>query len=103
MRSRRILLTCHDAGGTVPPMLALAQALGDRGHQLVMLSQPSVRERAEAAGCHFTAFSAVSPHQGGKTIEEAVATAVPVITGERVGGRRPAVGPPHPGGSVRLG
>ncbi len=85
MRSRRILLTCHDAGGTVPPMLALAQALGDRGHQLVMLSQPSVRERAEAAGCHFAAFSAVPDYERDKTIEEQIAIAVPVITGERVG------------------
>jgi UDP:flavonoid glycosyltransferase YjiC (YdhE family) len=85
MRSGRFLLTCHDAGGTVPPMLALAQALVDRGHRVVILSQPSVRERAEASGCDFAAFSAVSDYARDKTIEEQIAVAVPVITGKAVG------------------
>lgn len=66
-------------------MLALAQVLGDRGHQVVMLSQPSVRERAEAVGCHFSAFSAVPDYERDRTIEEQIAVALPVITGKAVG------------------
>jgi len=43
MTRRTILLTCHDAGGTVPPMLAIAEALRAVGHRVVMLSQPKER------------------------------------------------------------
>ena len=56
---RHFLLTCHDAGGTVPPMLALAESLVLAGHDVVILSQPSVRLRAEAAGCTFVSFSKI--------------------------------------------
>ena len=66
-------------------MLALAQVLGDRGHHVVMLSQPSVQERAEAVGCHFSPFSTVPDYEPGKTIEEQIAVALPVITGKAVG------------------
>jgi UDP:flavonoid glycosyltransferase YjiC (YdhE family) len=82
---RSFLLTCHDAGGTVPPMIALAQVLGDRGHRVVVLSQPSVRARAEAAGCSFTAFSAVPDYEQGTAIEEQLAVAGALITGATVG------------------
>ncbi|CAN5502065.1 hypothetical protein BH18ACT1_BH18ACT1_06420 [soil metagenome] len=81
----RFLLTCHDAGGTIPPALALAQALRSRGYPVSMLSQPSVRERAEAAGCRFTAFSTVADYRRDTAIEEQVAVAVPVLTGRSVG------------------
>lgn len=85
MTLRRFLLACHDAGGTVPPMLALAQALNDRGHKVLMLSQPSVRKRAEASGCHFSAFSSVPDYEPGKMLEEQIAVAVPLLTGQPVG------------------
>ena len=33
-----VLLTCHDAGGTVPPVLALAEALIARANEIVNLA-----------------------------------------------------------------
>ena len=92
---RRFLLTCHDAGGTVPPVLAVAQALGDRGHDVVVLSQPSVRRHAEAIGCHFAAFSTVPDYERGKTIEEQIDIAVPAMTGKAVGDDLLAVARKH--------
>jgi hypothetical protein len=41
------LVVCHDAGGTIPPVIALAEALVERAHDVTVLSQPSVRRRAE--------------------------------------------------------
>jgi UDP:flavonoid glycosyltransferase YjiC (YdhE family) len=82
---RSFLLTGHDAGGTVPPMIALAQVLGDRGHRVAVLSQPSVKARAEAAGCRFSAFSAAADYEKGTAIEEQLAVAGAIITGATVG------------------
>ncbi len=81
----RALIVCHDAGGTVPPVLALAQALGDRGHEVVVLSQPSVRARAEAAGCRFLAFSTLPDYERRVALEDQLAIAVPALSGREVG------------------
>ncbi len=43
--NRSYVLVCHDAGGTVPPMLALAGALIRAGATVTLLSQPSVEAR----------------------------------------------------------
>jgi UDP:flavonoid glycosyltransferase YjiC (YdhE family) len=84
MRERHFLLVCHDAGGTVPPQLALAEALVRSGHDVAILSQPSVRHRAEDAGCRFFAFSAVLDYEARKPLEEQVGPAV-AICGRAVG------------------
>jgi UDP:flavonoid glycosyltransferase YjiC (YdhE family) len=81
----RVLFVCHDAGGTVPPVLALAQALGDRGHGAVVLSQPSVRTRAEAVGCAFVPFSTVPDYERGVALEEQLEVTVPALSGQEVG------------------
>jgi UDP:flavonoid glycosyltransferase YjiC (YdhE family) len=81
----RALLTCHDAGGTVPPVLGLAQALRARGHEAVVLSQPSVRARAEGLGCRFTALSAVPDYVRRRAIEEQLEISLPALTGREVG------------------
>ncbi len=83
--SRRVLVVGHDAGGTVPPVLALAQALLDRGHEVVVLNQPSVRARAEAAGCRFVALSTVPDYEPDVALEEQLAVTVPVLSGREVG------------------
>ena len=81
----RVLLTCHDAGGTVPPVLALAEALVSRGNDVVILSQPSVRSRAEAAGCTFVAFTEIGDYEARRPIEEQLDVAIPAVTGVTVG------------------
>lgn len=81
----RVLLASHDAGGTVPPMLALAEALVERGHQVMWLGQPSIEGRARAAGCDFTAFAGLSDYAPGVPIEEQLPIAVPLIMGADVG------------------
>ena len=40
----------NDAGGTAPPQLPLAEALVRSGHDVAILSQPSVRRRDRQAG-----------------------------------------------------
>ena len=47
-----VLLTCHDAGGTIPPVLAVAEALIARGNEVVILSQPSVTTARRSRGMH---------------------------------------------------
>ena len=53
MSGRRFLLACHDAGGTIPPMLAIAEALVRSGPRRVD-AEPAVGagRRAEARGLH---------------------------------------------------
>jgi MGT family glycosyltransferase len=85
MTSRHVLLVGHDAGGTVPPMLALAQELVGRGHAVTWLSQPSVRERATVAGCRFTPFDGIGDYDARRPIEEQIDLAMPVIAGNEIG------------------
>jgi UDP:flavonoid glycosyltransferase YjiC (YdhE family) len=80
-----VLFVLHDAGGTVPPVLALAAAFVDRGHEVVILGQPSVRERAEVAGCRFVAFSSLPDYAGDVPLEEQLALTVPALSGREVG------------------
>jgi len=85
MKPRRFLFTCHDAGGTVPPVIALAESLVRKGHDVSILSQPSVRKRAEAAGCGFFSFSAIPDYERRKQLEDQIALTLPVIVGKSVG------------------
>jgi UDP:flavonoid glycosyltransferase YjiC (YdhE family) len=80
-----VLLTCHDAGGTIPPALALAEALIARGNKVVILSQPSVRRRAEAAGCTFVAFTQIGDYEARRPIEDQLDVVIPVSIGKTVG------------------
>jgi UDP:flavonoid glycosyltransferase YjiC (YdhE family) len=83
--SRRVLFVGHDAGGTVPPVLALAQALVDHGHEAVVLGQPSVRRRVEAAGGRFVGFSTLPDYDRDTALEEQLAATVPALSGREVG------------------
>jgi UDP:flavonoid glycosyltransferase YjiC (YdhE family) len=84
-RKRTIVLACHDAGGTVPPVLALASALGEAGHAVTVLSQPSVRERAEAVGARFIALSEIGDYATDAALEDQLDLTVPAIAGPSVG------------------
>ena len=85
MSGKRFLVACHDAGGTIPPMLAIAEALVRCGHEVLFLSQPSVRTRAERAGCTFTEFTAIPNYEPRKSLEDQLALTWPAITGTSVG------------------
>jgi UDP:flavonoid glycosyltransferase YjiC (YdhE family) len=66
-------------------MLAIAEVLVRAGHDVSFLSQPSVKRRAEGAGCRFFAFSAIPDYERRKLLEEQFALTVPVLTGTSVG------------------
>ncbi len=83
--ARRVLLCGHDAGGTVPPMLALADELVARGHEVVWVSQPSVERRARAAGCRFVPFAGLGDYDSRLEIEAQPELAMALMTGRAVG------------------
>ena len=82
---RRVLLCCHDAGGTVPPMLALATELVARGHDVVWISQPSVEHHTSTAGCRFMPFDGLGDYDATLSIEEQPELAMALMTGAAVG------------------
>ncbi len=84
MRSS-VLFVLHDAGGTVPPVLALGAALVGRGHEVVVLSQPSVATRAAAVGASFVPFSSLPDYARDVLLEEQLELAVPATSGREVG------------------
>ena len=78
---QRDLLVLHDAGGTVPPMLAIAQALVERGHEVTVLGQPCVEARVTAAGCRFVAFESVGDYRRDEPLEEQLEAVGTLMTG----------------------
>jgi len=56
------LVTIWDAGGSVPPELALVRGLVQRGHDTVVLAGPPLRPAVEAAGATFRPWRDV-PHR----------------------------------------
>ena len=81
----RYLFVCHDAGGTIPPVLAMATVLVDRGHQVAILSQPSVENRARSARCTFVPFSETGDYRRDAALEQQVDLTVPALVGAAVG------------------
>jgi MGT family glycosyltransferase len=59
---RRFLFTMWEGGGTLPPELGIARRLTERGHQVHVLGDPTIAERAGAAGCGFTPWRQ-APHR----------------------------------------
>ncbi|NMI02039.1 glycosyltransferase [Pseudonocardia acidicola] len=56
------LVTIWDAGGSVPPELALVRKLTERGHRVVVLAGPPLQRAVEAAGATFRPWQDV-PHR----------------------------------------
>ena len=81
----RLLLTLHDAGGTVPPVLALAEAAAGRGHEVTVLAQPSVRRRAEAAGARVMTFSSLPDYDHRRSFDDQLELIGAAIVGRAVG------------------
>jgi hypothetical protein len=62
MEPRRLLFVMWDGGGNVPPQLGLARKLVARGHQVHVLTEPSLRQDVLAAGASYTSFTK-APHR----------------------------------------
>jgi UDP:flavonoid glycosyltransferase YjiC (YdhE family) len=80
-----ILLVGHDAGGTVPPLVAIAAAAVGRGHAATVLGQPSMRARAEAVGARFVAFTELGDYRRDQPLEHQLDVTVAAIAGAAVG------------------
>lgn len=85
MKAGHVVLVSHDAGGTVPPMLALAEAFVARGHGVVWVGQPSIERRALAAGCQFSAFRGIPDYEPRVLVEDQLAVAAPLTVGAEIG------------------
>lgn len=59
---RQFLLTMWEGGGTIPPQLGVAKRLLERGHQVHVLGDPTIRARALDAGCSFSPWRR-APHR----------------------------------------
>lgn len=59
---RRFLFVLWDGGGNIPPQLALARHLAERGHRVRILAPRVLRERIEAAGCIYVPLTYVPEH-----------------------------------------
>jgi UDP:flavonoid glycosyltransferase YjiC (YdhE family) len=81
----RFLIVGEDAGGTVPPMLAVAESLIAAGQSVTYLSQPSVEARAVEVGCEFVAFETIPDYRHDTAIEEQLAIALPMLVGRAAG------------------
>ena len=62
MQPRRFLFVMWDGGGNVPPQLGLARKLVARGHQVHVLTEPSLRQDVLASGASYTSFT-TAPHR----------------------------------------
>jgi UDP:flavonoid glycosyltransferase YjiC (YdhE family) len=62
MEPRRFLFVMWEGGGNVPPQLGLARKLVARGHQVRVLTEPSVREDVLATGASYGSFTR-APHR----------------------------------------
>jgi UDP:flavonoid glycosyltransferase YjiC (YdhE family) len=80
----RFVLALHDAGGTVPPMMAIAEELANRGHAVTVLAQRVVERRARRVGCDFVAFS-TPDYATDRPIEEQIEAVGPLMTGRGPG------------------
>lgn len=62
MKPKRLLFVMWEGGGNVPPQLGLVRKLAARGHQVRVLTEPSVREDVLATGASYRSFT-LAPHR----------------------------------------
>jgi UDP:flavonoid glycosyltransferase YjiC (YdhE family) len=80
----RFVLALHDAGGTVPPMMAIAEVLAAGGHGVTVLGQPSIEGRARRAGCDFVTFTNPD-YETDRPIEEQIEAVMDLMAGRGPG------------------
>lgn len=68
MKPRRFLFVLGDGGGNVPPQLGLARRLVSRGHDVRVLTEPSVEPDVGAIGATFVSFTK-APHRSDRSRE----------------------------------
>jgi MGT family glycosyltransferase len=64
------LFVLWDGGGNVPPQLALARRLTERGHHVSILAPRVLRSRIEAAGCQFVPLRDTPEHDSSSRTED---------------------------------
>lgn len=79
-----IVFVTWDGGGNVPPALAIADELRDRGHSVRVLGHPGQADRIAAAGLAFTAFPTARAHS---SLEPGGPLALLATLGDRAMGR----------------
>ena len=57
-----ILMTTWDGGGTTPPLMSVAKALVERGHDVRVLADPVLRADVEATGAEHLTWTR-APHK----------------------------------------
>lgn len=68
MKPQRFLFVMWEGGGNVPVQLGVARELVARGHEVRVLSEPSVEEDVRATGATFASFTN-APHRTGRSRE----------------------------------
>jgi MGT family glycosyltransferase len=63
---RRFLFVMWEAGGNIPPQLGLARKLVERGHEVRVLTEPSVEQEVLDTGASFASFQK-APHRRDRT------------------------------------
>lgn len=69
-QSGRFLFVLWEGGGNVPPQLALARRLAERGHRVRVLAPRVLRSRIEAAGCAFVPLREVPEHDSSSRTDD---------------------------------
>lgn len=65
---KRFLFVMGDGGGNIPPQLGLARALVSRGHEVRVLTEPSVEEDVRASSASYVSFTN-APHRSDRSRE----------------------------------
>lgn len=67
---RSLLFVLWDGGGNIPPQLALARRLSERGHRVRVLAPRVLRSRIEAAGCTFVPLHETPEHDSSSQADD---------------------------------
>ncbi len=67
MGPKRFLFVFWEGGGNVPPQLGLVRRLVSRGHQVRVLTEPSVEDEVVATGASFASFQR-APHRADRSM-----------------------------------
>ena len=63
----QLLMTTWDGSGTTPPLMSVARALVERGHNLRVLADPVLRPDVEATGAEHVSWTR-APHRAERSL-----------------------------------